>query len=107
MITLYTHCSNSTGSGSVFVESEKKMSSQVRRDRSRFNPQQTWVPRGSSTSISVVNEPTERRSESLHAGYTASRPIYLQSHHNSSGHSPYNQHQRSNVTAPPPPRNSA
>ncbi|KAF3497916.1 hypothetical protein DY000_02057972 [Brassica cretica] len=82
------------------------MSSQFRRDRSRFNPQQTWVPRGSSTSIAVVNEPTERSSESLHAGSTPSRPAYLQRQHNSSGHSPYNQHQRSNVTAPPPPNNA-
>ncbi|CAN6981135.1 unnamed protein product [Brassica rapa subsp. trilocularis] len=82
------------------------MSSQFRRDRSRFNPQKTWVPRGSSTSVAVVNDPTERSSESLHAGATASRPAYLQRQHNGSGHPPYNQHQRSNVAAPPPPNNA-
>ncbi|KAL0732582.1 hypothetical protein Bca4012_008791 [Brassica carinata] len=74
------------------------MSSQFRRDRSRFHPQQTWVPRGASASIAVVNELTERSSESLHAGAAASRPVYLQRQHNGPG-----QHQRNNVVGSPPP----
>ncbi|CAH8383909.1 unnamed protein product [Eruca vesicaria subsp. sativa] len=77
------------------------MSSQFRRDRSRFNPQQTWVPRGSSTTIAVVNEPSlpptnntqGRSSESLDAGATTSHHVHLQRHHNGSG----------NVVGPPPP----
>ncbi|CAH2038409.1 unnamed protein product [Thlaspi arvense] len=103
--------------GSVFVDSETNMSSQVRRERPRFNPQnsqQTWVPRGASTSVVAVNEPsrsstnTDRIPESLDAG-AASRPVYLQRQHNGSVRPPFNQHQRSNqnqgshVVGPPPP----
>ncbi|VVA90693.1 unnamed protein product [Arabis nemorensis] len=82
------------------------MSSQVRRDRPRFNPQnsqQTWIPRGASTSVGVANEPSlPPNSESIDVG-AASRPVYLQRQHNGSGRPPYNQHQRSNNIGPPPP----
>ncbi|CDY20654.1 BnaA08g25940D [Brassica napus] len=72
------------------------MSSQVRRDRPRSNPHQTWVPRGAAT----VNEPslppanTDRSSETLDAAAAAaSRPLRQR---NGSGRPSYNQHQRSN-----------
>ncbi|KAG2267716.1 hypothetical protein Bca52824_062271 [Brassica carinata] len=85
------------------------MSSQVRRDRRHQNSQQTWVPRGASTSVGVVNEPphppvnTAGVSETLGAG-VASRPVNLGRQHDGSVRPPYNQHQRNNnVTAPPPP----
>ncbi|KAJ4915361.1 NF-X1-type zinc finger protein NFXL1 [Raphanus sativus] len=84
------------------------MSSQVRRDRRHpQNSQQTWVPRGASTSLGVVNEPshppvnTAGVSESLATGAAASRPVYPQRQHNP--RPPHNQHQRSNFTGPPPP----
>ncbi|KAG5391747.1 hypothetical protein IGI04_021710 [Brassica rapa subsp. trilocularis] len=106
--TLVTTCE---GSGSVFVESEKNMSSQVRRDRRHQSSQQTWVPRGASTSVAVVNEPshppannTAGVSESLAAG-AASRPVYLGRQHNGSVRPSYNQHQRNNNVAAPPPHN--
>ncbi|CAN6877972.1 unnamed protein product, partial [Brassica oleracea] len=100
------------GSGSVFVESEKNMSSQVRRDRRHQNSQQTWVPRGASTPVAVVNEPshppannTAGVSESVGVG-AASRPVYPQRQHNGSVRPSYNQHQRNNnVAATPPPPN--
>ncbi|CAN7040090.1 unnamed protein product, partial [Brassica oleracea var. botrytis] len=100
------------GSGSVFVESEKNMSSQVRRDRRHQSSQQTWVPRGASTPVAVVNEPshppannTAGVSESVGLG-AASRPVYPQRQHNGSVRPSYNQHQRNNnVAATPPPPN--
>ncbi|KAG7653753.1 Zinc finger PHD-finger [Arabidopsis suecica] len=90
------------------------MSFQVRRDRgddrSRFNPQQTWIPRNASPSTVVVNEPllpphSDRNSESLDAAAVASRPVYLQRQHNASGPPPYNHHQRSHNNSGPPPPN--
>ncbi|RID57284.1 hypothetical protein BRARA_F00669 [Brassica rapa] len=87
------------------------MSSQVRRDRRHQSSQQTWVPRGASTSVAVVNEPshppannTAGVSESLAAG-AASRPVYLGRQHNGSVRPSYNQHQRNNNVAAPPPHN--
>ncbi|CAN8294482.1 unnamed protein product [Cochlearia groenlandica] len=91
------------------------MSSQVRRDRSRFNSQQTWVPRGSSASVAVVNEPplppnTERSSQSHDLGAAASRPVHTQRQRNSSGRMPYmdtqrqrnGSSQRNSIIGPPP-----
>ncbi|VVA93198.1 unnamed protein product [Arabis nemorensis] len=78
------------------------MSSQVvrreRRERSRFTPQtsqQTWVPRGTSSTSVLVNETAftpnpSLNPESLDAG-AGRRPVHQQ-----------RQHQRSNVSGPPP-----